>query len=211
MDLSKKTNYTLYVSGIFMLTLGVCFTMQSKLGTSPFDALLVGLSEQIGLTVGSWEIITSFIIIFCNALLARKKPAFLGLLTAFVTGVCIDMWLFLLGDLLHPTHFVGKFICLTIGLVIIGLGSAIYLQAKFAPNPIDFSMLLIRDLTGRSIMFAKTLIYIVFLALAFVFSGPIGVGTALTVFLGGPILHYFMPRIEKILEHAYQPGYYHSL
>ncbi|QDQ02480.1 YitT family protein [Lysinibacillus fusiformis] len=203
--------YTLYVSGIGILTLGVCFTMQSKLGTSPFDALLVGLSKQIGLTVGSWEIITSFIIIFCNACLARKRPAFLGLLTAFVTGVCIDAWLFLLGDIVHPTHFVSKVICLASGLLIIGLGSAIYLQAKFAPNPIDFSMLIIRDLTGKSIMFSKTLIYIIFLALAFVFSGPIGVGTVLTVFLGGPILNYFMPLTERMLANAQQPHYRHSL
>ncbi|MFY0517899.1 YczE/YyaS/YitT family protein [Lysinibacillus sp. UGB7] len=184
--------------------------MQSNLGTSPFDALLVGLAKNIGLTVGSWEIITSFIIIFCNALLGRKRPEFLGLLTAFVTGVCIDTWLFLLGDVLHPTHFVSKVMCQAIGLVIIGLGSAIYLQAKFAPNPIDFSMLVIRDLTGKSIMFSKTLIYILFLALAFVFGGPIGVGTVLTVFLGGPILNYFMPLIENMLVNAQQTHYRHS-
>ncbi|EON72627.1 permease [Lysinibacillus sphaericus OT4b.31] len=198
------------MSGLGILTLGVCFTMQSNLGTSPFDALLVGLTKNIGLTVGSWEIITSFIIIFCNNLLARKRPEFLGLLTAFVTGVCIDTWLFLLGDVLHPTHFVSKVMCQAIGLVIIGLGSAIYLQAKFAPNPIDFSMLVIRDLTGKSIMFSKTLIYILFLALAFVFGGPIGVGTVLTVFLGGPILNYFMPLIENMLVNAQQPHYRHS-
>ncbi len=210
MFLSRKWKYTLYVIGIGILTLGVCFTIQSNLGTSPFDALLVGLAKNIGLTVGSWEIITSFIIIFCNALFARKRPEFLGLLTAFVTGVCIDTWLFLLGDVLHPTHFVSKVMCVAIGLVIIGLGSAIYLQAKFAPSPIDFSMLIIRDLTGKSIMFSKTLIYIIFLALAFVFGGPIGVGTVLTVFLGGPILHYFMPLIENILVNAQQPHYRHS-
>ncbi len=64
MLLSKKWKYTLYGSGIAILTLGVCFTIQSQLGTSPFDALLVGLAKNIGLTVGSWEIITSFIIIF---------------------------------------------------------------------------------------------------------------------------------------------------
>lgn len=211
MLLSKKWKYTLYGSGIAILTLGVCFTIQSQLGTSPFDALLVGLAKNIGLTVGSWEIITSFIIIFCNAFIARKRPAFLGLSTAFVTGVCIDVWLFLLGDIVHPTHFVSKVICLAMGLLIIGLGSAVYLQAKFAPNPIDFSMLIIRDVTGKSIMFSKTLIYLVFLALAFIFSGPIGVGTVLTVILGGPILNYFMALIENKLVHAQQPHYPSSL
>ena len=33
--------YVFYVLGILILTLGISFTIQSDLGTSPFDALLV--------------------------------------------------------------------------------------------------------------------------------------------------------------------------
>jgi len=45
--------YVFYVLGILILTLGIAFTIQSELGASPFDALLVGLSVHAGLTVGS--------------------------------------------------------------------------------------------------------------------------------------------------------------
>lgn len=54
---SIKVKYATYVLGILILTFGISFTIQSDLGTSPFDALLVGLSKNVGLTVGSWEII----------------------------------------------------------------------------------------------------------------------------------------------------------
>lgn len=47
--------YMYYGIGILILSLGISLTIQSGLGTSPFDALLVGLSKKIGLTVGSWE------------------------------------------------------------------------------------------------------------------------------------------------------------
>lgn len=86
--------YIVYVLGIFILTLGISFTIQSNLGTSPFDAVVVGLSKNVGLTVGSWEIIIAFILIICNSFLKRQRPEVLGMLTAFITGIGIDMWLF---------------------------------------------------------------------------------------------------------------------
>lgn len=197
---SIKIKYAFYILGILILTLGVSLTIQSNIGTSPFDALLVGLSVTVGLTVGSWEIIIALILIFCNALLNRERPEVLGLITALITGMGIDMWLFLLHNLIIPELWLSKFICFGIGLVIIGLGTAIYLQTNFAPIPIDRLTLIIQDLTKTNILFSRTLIYLLFLIMATIFSGPIGIGTILTVCLGGPILNYFMPITKKILN-----------
>lgn len=196
----SKTTYFFYVLGNLILTFGIFLTIQSDLGTSPFDALLVGLSKQVGLTVGSWEILIAFLMIVCNSLLTRQRPEFLGLLTAFITGLGIDLWLFLLQDLIQPEQMVSKLACLTIGLIVIGLGTAIYLHANFAPIPVDRLMLIIRDLTGLNILFSKTFIYVFFLVMAMIFNGPIGIGTLLTVCLGGTILHYFMSLINKMLN-----------
>lgn len=94
--------YVFYVVGILLLTFGVSFTIQSGLGTSPFDALLVGLSTNVGLTVGSWEIIIALLLIVCNSLLTRQRPEVLGLVTSIITGIGIDMWLFLWQNLIIP-------------------------------------------------------------------------------------------------------------
>lgn len=87
--------YVVYAGGILLLTLGIALTIQSNLGASPFDALLVGLSLNVGFSVGSWEIILACILICGNSLLSKQKPEILGLLTAFITGLGIDIWLFL--------------------------------------------------------------------------------------------------------------------
>lgn len=86
--------YVVYVGGILLLTLGIALTIQSNLGASPFDALLVGLSLNVGLSIGSWEMILASVLICVNALLSKQKPEVLGLLTAFITGLGIDVWLF---------------------------------------------------------------------------------------------------------------------
>lgn len=177
--------YVLYVLGILILTLGISFTIQSDLGTSPFDALLVGLSLKVGLTVGSWEIIIALLLICCNSILQRQRPEFLGLLTAFITGVGIDMWLFLLHNLKTFELWYSKFVCFGLGLVIIGLGTATYLHTNFAPIPVDRLTLIIQELTRTNIFISRTFIYLLFLIMAMIFNGPIGVGTLLTVCLGG--------------------------
>ncbi|KWW18008.1 MULTISPECIES: hypothetical protein [Peribacillus] len=183
-----------------ILTLGCSLTIQSDLGTSPFDALLVGLSIQVGLTVGSWEFIIAAIMILFNALLNRKRPEVLGLITAFITGIGIDLWLYLLQTLIQPEHMLTKLICVLVGLTVIGLGTAIYLHANFAPIPVDRLMFIIQDLTGMNILFSKTFIYLFFLGMALAFNGPIGIGTLLTVCLGGPVLNYFTPLIRNRLS-----------
>ncbi|OIR60009.1 hypothetical protein BLL41_17360 [Bacillus sp. FMQ74] len=199
--------YTYYGLGILILSLGISLTIQSGLGTSPFDALLVGLSKEVGLTVGSWEVLISVILLICNAILTRKKPILLGLITAFITGIGIDLWLFVVKNTFYLNALLSKLIYFGIGLVLIGLGTAIYLQTKFASTPIDHLTLIIRDLSKRTILFSRTLVYALFLVLAIIFKGPIGIGTLLTVCLGGMILHVFMPIVERHFLSKNRRGY----
>ncbi|MGG2107801.1 YczE/YyaS/YitT family protein [Lysinibacillus pakistanensis] len=195
--------YIFYVVGILLLTFGISLTIQSDLGTSPFDALLVGLSKSVGLTVGSWEVIIALIIVGCNSLLLKQRPEVLGLLTALITGIGIDMWLFLLHNLVTPELWYSKIVYFSIGLVVIGLGTATYLQTNFAPIPLDRLTFIIQKLTRTNIFLARTIIYLVFLIMAMILHGPIGIGTLLTVCFGGLLLNYFMPVTKKALEHIF--------
>ncbi len=195
-----KSKYLFFVLGILILTLGISINIQSNLGTSPFDALLVGLSENVGLTVGSWEIIIALLLICINSFLKRQRPEFLGLVTAFITGIGIDMWLYLLQNFITPEFWYSKLAYYSIGLIISGLGTATYLHTNFAPIPVDRLTLILQELTRTNIFFSKTVIYLIFLIAAFISNGPIGIGTILTVCFGGLILNYFMPLTKKLLD-----------
>ncbi|MGG0585219.1 YitT family protein [Priestia megaterium] len=192
--------YAVYVGGILLLTLGIALTIQSNLGASPFDALLVGLSLNVGLSVGSWEIILACVLICGNALLSKQKPEVLGLLTAFITGLGIDLWLFLLQNWAPFEMWYSKLCCFGIGLIIIGVGTSAYLHTNFAPIPIDRLTLIIQKLTKTNLFLSRTFIYLTFLLAAMLLNGPIGVGTLLTVFLGGMLLNFFMPITQKAVN-----------
>lgn len=192
--------YVVYAGGILLLTLGIALTIQSNLGASPFDALLVGLSLNVGLSVGSWEMILASVLICVNALLSKQKPEVLGLLTAFITGLGIDIWLFLLESWAPFEIWYSKLCCYGIGLIIIGVGTSAYLHTNFAPIPIYRLTLIIQKLVKTNLFLARTLIYFTFLLAAMILNGPIGVGTLLTVFLGGVLLNFFMPITKRALD-----------
>lgn len=192
--------YVVYAGGILLLTLGIALTIQSSLGASPFDALLVGLSLNVGLSVGSWEMILASVLICVNALLSKQKPEVLGLLTAFITGLGIDVWLFLLESWAPFEIWYSKLCCFGIGLIIIGVGTSAYLHTNFAPIPIDRLTFIIQKLVKTNLFLARTLIYFTFLLAAMILNGPIGVGTLLTVFLGGVLLNFFMPITKRALD-----------
>ncbi|WP_423805209.1 YczE/YyaS/YitT family protein [Paenibacillus illinoisensis] len=196
--------YVFFCVGILILTLGISLTILSDLGTSPFDALLVGLSVQVGLSVGSWEIIIALLLLCCNSLILRRRPEVLGLLTAFVTGIGIDIWLFLLHSWTVPELWLTKWAYMVIGLILIGLGTATYLLTHFAPIPLDRLTLIVQELMRTNLFVARTCIYLIFLGLALILKGPIGMGTILTVCLGGFLLNIFMPLTKRILERFVQ-------
>ncbi|MBT2695854.1 YitT family protein, partial [Bacillus sp. ISL-40] len=113
-----------------------------------------------------------------------------------------------------PELWYSKVVCFIIGLVVIGFGTAIYLHTNFAPIPVDRLTLIIQELTRTNIFLSRTFVYLVFLIMAMIFNGPIGIGTLLTVCLGGIILNYFMPLtkkvIDRILTHSSTSPNYHK-
>lgn len=182
-----------YLIGLIMLTLGIALSVLSMLGTSPFDALLVGLFRTFGLTIGSWEIVVGFIMVMGNALADRKRPEYFALITSFVTGIGIDSWLFILNFWNLPETFIWKWLFLLFGIIFTGLGIAIYLQSEIAPNPMDRTMLIISRITGWNITYSRAAINLLLVITAFFFGGSIGIGTLINAITVGMIISFFLP------------------
>ncbi|HLS65414.1 MAG TPA: YitT family protein [Pseudogracilibacillus sp.] len=198
----KEVGVHFYFVGLIVLTLGIAFAVNSSLGTSPFDALLVGLFRTFGLTIGSWEIVVGLSMVLGNALLERKRPEYFALITSLVTGIGIDSWLFVLNLFSTPNTLIGKSIYLALSLVLSGLGIAIYLQSQVAPNPMDRSMLIVAKLTGMSVTYSRALINIALVILALFFGGAIGIGTLINALIAGAIIHYFLPMTTRMRERS---------
>ncbi len=194
----KLKRFMFYVIGLLVLTAGITLTIKSDIGAGAWDALNVGLSETIGLTVGSWVIIVGIVLIIINALLMKAWPDFFALITIFVTGLLIDFWLIAIFDNWTIEGIFLAYTVFIVGMILIGLGIAIYMQAKFAVIPIDGLMLAIHHRTGLTIRTSKTIGELMALLAAVLLGGPIGIGTLFITFGIGPLVQFFYPTFEKM-------------
>ena len=188
----------LYVGGLFILGFGATLTIKANLGAGPWDALNVGLSHMVGLTIGSWIVIIGILLLFVNALLLKKKPDLLSLFTVFILGFFVDFWMAHLVNKLHFFVFSSQLILLIAGLIIIGLGIALYLQSNFPLNPIDDFMVSIQKRFGLNLMMAKLIGEVLALVFALLVNGPIGLGTLIIAFGIGPAIQFFHPICSKL-------------
>ena len=170
-----------YIIGLVILSFGIALAVESMLGTSPFDALLVGLYRTFGLTIGSWEVVVGFVMIVGNALAERKRPEYFAFITSLITGIGIDSWLVILRLFDITNSGLVQWIYLLFSLIFTALGISFYLQSNIAPNPMDRSMLIIAELTGWNLTYSR-----------------IGIGTLLNAVFVGVIINLLLPLVSKL-------------
>jgi uncharacterized membrane protein YczE len=186
----RVVRFLFFIVGIFILTLGVSLTIKAGLGAGAWDALSVGESKTFGLTVGKWVIINGIILLFVNAVLQKRGPEWLAIITFTLIGQFIDFWLYIvLGDISFSSLSI-RFVILIVGMLLLSLGVASYLQANFPVNPIDNLMISLHKRFGLSIGVAKTIGEVFAFVLAFLLHGSIGVGTVIITLFIGPIIQW---------------------
>ncbi|TFE02196.1 YczE/YyaS/YitT family protein [Jeotgalibacillus salarius] len=186
-----------YLLGLLLLSFGISMMIVADLGVGPWDALYVGLSETIGFTVGTWVFILGIILILLNGYLMKKMPDFLAIITIFLIGVFMDFWLLVAFAGVDALTMPVRAMMLAAGVIIIAVGITFYLQANFARNPIDSLMMAIQVRTGKSLAFSKTVMEVTVLVIAFLFGGPIGLGTVIVAFGIGSLIQFFITPVTN--------------
>lgn len=176
---------TFYLLGLFIIALGASGVIISDIGAGAWDAVNVGLSQQLGLTTGNWLIIVGALILIFVALLTKKPMDFTAFLTSFLLGFMVDFWMLLIFDSLVVENLQLNILLFGAGFIVMCFGAGTYLQANFAPTPIDSLMLAVSQKfnlpLGRARLYCE--IFAVLLGLAV--SGPVSVGTLIiAIFIG---------------------------
>jgi len=187
-----------YLTGILIVSLSITLLIGAGLGVGAWDALNVGLSKTIGLTIGNWVIIVGILLIIINSLLSMEKPDFPALLTIGIFGYIIDALVSILLPLqLKP---IIKIFIFLLGTILLAFGISIYTDASFAMTPIDKLMFNVAKRTGFSLQVARTINEIMAFAFAIIFKGPIGIGTILIALLIGPLIQFFVTFKNKVFK-----------
>lgn len=189
-----------YILGLIIIALGITLTIKADLGAGAWDAVNVGLSESVGLTVGNWVMIIGGILIFSNALIAKEKPDLFAVITILVLGQVIDFWMLTVLGGWTVGGLLPQLAVLLTGIIVIAFGVSLYLQPKFSLNPVDGFMVALQKRFNLNLRVAKTITEIFALVVAFLLGGPIGLGTVVILVLIGPAIQFFDPKANRVMN-----------
>ena len=177
------------VAGLVLFGVGIGCMLQSGLGLPPWDVLHQGLAEQLGLSVGTWSIIISFVVLLIWLPLRERYGAG-TLLNAILIGVVIDLTVLVLPE---PEAVWLRGLMLAAGILFIGVASGMYIGANLGPGPRDGLMTAISR-RGLSIRVTRWGLEVAVLITGILMGGTFGVGTIAFALLIGPLVQFFLPR-----------------
>lgn len=174
------------VAGLFLFACGIVCFLQSRLGLPPWDVLHQGIAKHTPLSFGvANEVVGVFVL--CIAWLLGSAPGIGTVANAVLIGAFVVV--------LQPLHVVhalgdaslaGRAGVLAAGLVLFGVGSALYIGAGVGAGPRDSLMLVGSKRSGLRVGVVRAVIESTVLLIGFALGGKVGVGTVLFALLIGP-------------------------
>lgn len=206
-NINLLNRFIIYVIGLFILALGVAFSINSKLGVSPVNSLPYVVSVISGIKMGTCVIVIFSSYILLQILILRKEFKWINLtqlLFSTIFGYFVNFAKYILGDFSIPTY-IGQLVMMTIGMFLVALGITLYMNAKLINMPMEGLTDAIQRKFLKSLSFQDvkvimdSIVVIVGIILSFVFLGKIdGIreGTILSAILIGLI----MKQLKKVIK-----------
>lgn len=188
--------------GVFLFALGIVLTVQSNLGTAPWDVMHLGVTNYLPFTMGQISQITGVLVIAISWLLG-VKPGWGSLANMYFIGLFIDI-IMAGGWVPVFDNWMARLGLLLAGIWIIGWASYFYLSAAFGAGPRDSLMVGIIKKTDWPVWKIRTIIETLVAVIGYFLGGPIGIGTIIIAFTLGPSIQWafsIMGKRAQDIEH----------
>jgi uncharacterized membrane protein YczE len=170
--------------------------VRANLGLSPWQVFHQGLSERTGYAMGTIVIMTGVVVLLAWIPL-RERFGLGTILNVALIGNVLNATLLLLPDS-FPSLPV-RWAAMLGGVVLIGIGSGLYIGAGMGPGPRDGLMTGLAR-RGLHIGAVRTGLEVSVLAVGWAMGGTVGAGTLVFAALIGPLVAFFLPRLTVRLE-----------
>lgn len=193
-----KWKWLFFFIGLAVMSLGVSMIIEGKgLGVSSWDVLHIALFHKIGLTIGSWSVITGLAIVGSTSVVLKEWPKLATWLNMFLCGMFIDFFNWLLPN---STGIIFDVCYFLLGVLVLGVGCALYISPKLGAGPRDTLMMIFAKKFGGSIGKARLCMEALIALIGWLLGGPIGVGTIIIALFTGYIVQLSLPYFERKLE-----------
>lgn len=195
--------FLLFFVGLFIMSLGIVMTFEAGLGASPWDVFHYGLYNVFGLSIGTWSQIAGLCIIGLTYILDRKTPTIGCILNMIVVGEFIDI-IFMTRWIPVPELWFWQLPLLLLGIMLMGYGAGMYIAADWGAGPRDGLMIILSQMTRRSIRSVKTIMEIIVLTAGWIMGGPVAIGTLIFSLSIGPIMQWSIQSWKQTTQRIYK-------
>jgi uncharacterized membrane protein YczE len=180
--------------GVALFGISLGLVIRAGLGLAPWDVFHQGLAAQIGVSIGAVIVGTSAVVLLAWIPL-KERPGIGTLANGGLVGVWVNLTLEVIPDTIEG--WPARIALLTVGVLINGVGSGMYIGAGLGPGPRDGLMTAIAR-RGFTIRRVRTSLELSVLAIGVVIGGTIGIGTVVYAVGIGPLAHVFIPFFQRI-------------
>lgn len=202
---------SIYIIGLFLLSLGATFSILAGIGVSPVTSLPYALALITPLSVGITTVLANFVFIILQAIILKEirwKNFFIQLIISFLFGFFMDFTIWLTNGLPEASSIVLIIVYLAISLILVALALLLYFTANLPTMPYDSLTHVIANTWKTPFSKAKitsdmlNVVLSLVICLLFIQSfGAIGIGTFIAAYgigkIVGVLLHNLQPSLKQ--------------
>ena len=182
--------------GLILFGFGEALVVISFIGNSPWTVMAQGISINSGLSIGIVTFIVS-VVVLSSWFFLKQKPGLGTIFNIVIIAAMLDITIALIPT---PETYIIKLLMAAVGVMIVGVGSGIYLIANLGPGPRDGLMTGLQKKTNLPIAAVRSFIEISVALVGWYLGGTIGIGTLMFAFGIGPCIALSLYIIDKIMN-----------
>ena len=183
----------------------------AALGVDPFQSFMAGLDALIPIEFGTLYVIVNAILLLFTLIVDRHNIGIATFINLFLLGYITQFTFDLLQKWIPDPSMIVRILCLTIGIVVICFGSALYMTADLGVSTYDAVAIVMSSKWKlgkfKYVRICTDLVCVVIGCILFVMAGNAigkiptiaGVGTIITAFFMGPLIDFFNEKFAKPL------------
>jgi uncharacterized membrane protein YczE len=188
--------------GLWLFGTGEALLIDASIGQSPWTVLADGLAKTLNMTIGETTFLTSMVVLLLWIPL-KRRPGLGTVMNILIIAVAIDLMIPVLPT---PTNVVAQTVEALVGILLVGLASALYITCNVGAGPRDGLMTGLNERTAVRVGRVRTGIEVVVLTIGYFLGGKVGVGTLLFALLIGQSVAISFGLVERLSPHTGHQG-----
>ena len=157
------------LAGLSIIGAGDALVVSAHLGGSPFGAVIINLSQRLGISIGSTVIGIGLVLVAIASVVSGRRPGKVAIAAPFVCGTIENLVIpFARSSRLNHWVLGGA------GVTVMAIGIGVYLGAGLGRAAVETILTTISDRTDLSVRTTMIMWNVGCLALALAIGGPLG-------------------------------------